>query len=51
MKASLGLVACYNIVQKHNGQISVESELGRGTTFTVSLPINLQMWPQITGLG
>ena len=48
VKASLGLVAGYNIVQKHNGQISVESELGSGTTFTVSLPVNLQMWPQIT---
>jgi signal transduction histidine kinase len=48
VKASLGLVACYNIIQKHSGEISVSSEVGLGSTFTVILPVGLQMWPQIT---
>ncbi|MFN6461358.1 MAG: hypothetical protein RMZ41_005860 [Nostoc sp. DedVER02] len=26
------------IVEKHDGQISFESELGKGTTFTLTLP-------------
>ncbi|MBK7772478.1 MAG: response regulator [bacterium] len=34
----LGLSVSYGIVQKHGGQISVESELGKGAAFTVSLP-------------
>ena len=35
----LGLSISYNIIQKHGGKIEVESELGRGTTFVVILPI------------
>jgi PAS domain S-box-containing protein len=35
----LGLSITYDIVRKHGGDISVESESGKGTTFTVSLPI------------
>ncbi len=34
----LGLAVCYGIVTEHGGHISVDSTVGRGTTFTVSLP-------------
>jgi signal transduction histidine kinase len=35
----LGLSLAYGIVQKHQGHIEVTSEVGKGTTFTVFLPI------------
>jgi len=35
----LGLSISYDIVKKHGGNIIVESEIGRGTTFTVTLPV------------
>lgn len=35
----LGLSLSYGIIQKHNGQIEVDSELNRGTTFRITLPI------------
>jgi len=36
----LGLSISYNIIQNHNGEIRVESEAGKGTTFTIVLPVN-----------
>lgn len=35
----LGLAISYGIVKEHKGNIFVESELGKGTTFTVSFPL------------
>lgn len=35
----LGLSLSYGIIKKHHGKIDVESELGKGTTFRVTLPI------------
>lgn len=34
----LGLSVAYGVVQSHDGEISVESEVGKGTTFTIILP-------------
>lgn len=36
----LGLSICYDILKKHDGEITVDSEVGKGTTFTVILPVN-----------
>ncbi|MCP4632855.1 MAG: GHKL domain-containing protein [candidate division Zixibacteria bacterium] len=41
VKAGLGLFTCYNIMQKHHGRITVESEVGSGSTFTITIPTNL----------
>jgi signal transduction histidine kinase len=35
----LGLSICYNIIQKHKGTIAVASEPGKGTEFTITLPV------------
>ena len=36
----LGLSLAWGIVQRHRGQITVQSEVGKGTTFRISLPID-----------
>ncbi|MFC7370333.1 ATP-binding protein [Fictibacillus iocasae] len=41
----LGLMICFKIIQNHKGTINVESELGNGTTFTITLP----MRPSVAG--
>jgi signal transduction histidine kinase len=35
----LGLTICREIVQQHDGQIWVESQLGKGSTFSFTLPV------------
>ena len=36
--SGLGLATVYSIIRKHQGHVSVESELGKGTTFHMWLP-------------
>ena len=36
----LGMSISYDIIQEHRGQILLESEEGRGTTFTIELPLD-----------
>ena len=36
--AGLGLFVSQLIIERHNGSIEVESELGKGTSFTIKLP-------------
>jgi signal transduction histidine kinase len=38
----LGLSICYQIVEDHKGDIRVESEEGKGSTFTITLPADLR---------
>ncbi len=40
----LGLSICYKIIQDHHGRIDVESEVGKGSTFTFTLPV--RPWPE-----
>jgi len=35
----LGLSICYAIINRHKGRIEVDSELGKGTTFSVHIPL------------
>ncbi|HEX8163674.1 MAG TPA: response regulator [Pyrinomonadaceae bacterium] len=34
----LGLAVCYGIVKEHGGHVAVDSAVGKGTTFTLTLP-------------
>lgn len=36
----LGLSIAYNIINKHNGEIKVKSEVGKGSVFTIILPLS-----------
>lgn len=38
--SGLGLVLCNEFVQIHRGKISIESEVGKGSKFTVTLPVD-----------
>jgi two-component system NtrC family sensor kinase len=43
----LGLAISRSILERHSGKIEVESELGRGTTFTITLPCETEGQSQI----
>ena len=38
--AGLGMSVSYGIIKRHSGKIYVKSEVGRGTTITIQLPIS-----------
>lgn len=42
----LGLSLSYGIVQKHKGRLEVDSEVGSGTTFRVTVPVRQSDQPQ-----
>jgi len=44
----LGLSSSYGIVQQHHGTITVWSELGKGTRFTVRLPVRKTIQSEVT---
>ncbi|MDF2437363.1 MAG: response regulator receiver sensor signal transduction histidine kinase [Bacteroidota bacterium] len=39
----IGLAICKKIVEEHQGFISAKSEVGAGTTFTISLPVDVKV--------
>ncbi|MGA6924098.1 MAG: ATP-binding protein [Desulfosarcina sp.] len=43
----LGLSITYGLVQKLHGDITVESKVGQGTTFVVTLPVNIKKETQL----
>jgi len=43
----LGLTITRRLVQMHGGRINVESEVGKGSTFTVHLPLEAKISPEI----
>jgi PAS domain S-box-containing protein len=45
----LGLATSYGIIESHGGKISVKSEVGKGTTFTIELPAYPETQPILEG--
>jgi signal transduction histidine kinase len=43
----LGLALAYKIIQEHNGTIGVESRVGSGATFAITLPVVPGPSPQV----
>jgi two-component system NtrC family sensor kinase len=44
----LGLAVSQNIIERHSGGIEVQSTAGKGTTFTVALPVDGSAFPVVT---
>ncbi|MES2069127.1 MAG: PAS domain S-box protein [Pseudomonadota bacterium] len=47
----LGLAISYGIMQKHGGSIELVSEAGKGSTFTVTLPVHALAVSRATAVG
>lgn len=47
----LGLSVSYGIIQQHGGTLEVESEVGRGTTFIVTLPVSTRIGEPIAAVA
>jgi signal transduction histidine kinase len=43
----LGLAMAYGIVQRHSGSIDIESEVGKGSTFAIRLPVRGTRLPPV----
>ena len=41
MKMGFGLSTDFKIIQDHKGEIQIDSEVGKGTEVTISLPIEI----------
>jgi len=46
--SGIGLASTFRTVQLHNGSIDFESEVGRGTTFRIQLPLARQLEPALS---
>ncbi|MDQ1238960.1 MAG: hypothetical protein QG577_1145, partial [Thermodesulfobacteriota bacterium] len=46
-RTGMGLASSYGIVSEHGGNISVESNVGKGTTFTVTLPLMIEKLQEV----
>ncbi|MGB8656403.1 MAG: PAS domain S-box protein [Candidatus Zixiibacteriota bacterium] len=47
----LGLFVTYGIVESYNGKIEVKSQVGKGTTFTILIPVSKNQPPESFGKG
>ena len=47
--SGIGLAMTYRILQLHNGQLDVESKIGEGSTFTLSVPTSGVTDPRVRG--
>jgi len=46
----LGLIMCQEMVRKNGGNISVKSKVGKGTTFTITIPLDESVSPEMMNM-